>query len=431
MIIIMQSPRGRVIIFVLLLLAVLVSCVRGEKAPADDLLQELDAVEESLERSEASAQQAEEIRAGVCGTRVAGLTKDIARVQTALSGKAPVNVTDDEVDKHVAAINSTADRKVLQKQRAELAAEIASQREMYEAVENGFNGDNVAFALAANARAVAEELQAAHAARYDSYARTLEAMIALIEGHFAAANSGATSEAETSDGVQAVDGAEGAVSGLNKAAGAGAESLLQVGAGEVPAHDLEWQSIQAQQLYAQLVTVVKEFDSHQAMERAMEKEAIEAWQNAAGQREQESKESMHLLKRLEQSMREIEQRAQNIDRQLHAHDASGTASAVPVTRPRVVLAGASAERQQKRLASLQSELSLWKANCDSHAHAYTSSRDQRQEMLRKIRSAKSMILDKVVRAKSITDSTLQNATASAAVDFAPETTTAEAGATTA
>ncbi len=353
-------------------------------SPGERVLELLAQVKANTAAHEEVADRHESTRAGICENKQRGLAGDVASVRTRLAaatgevldpsaaeqnateaGRA--NATAAAIGDNLARLHREQDIKIFAHQLAEVNA-------MKQAIADGFSGDLAAFSTAATVRQGGHEMYTAHQERYDSYARTLESVLALMERHF------------TAEGGEGPGGGAAAAA----AAAAGGPAAADQGA----AAEREWQSEMAERLYAYVSTLTKGMDTNLAMERALEKESADAWNDAATEREQLAAEADAMIK-------QFEGKAAHLEELIRSLGGAGAADNSTLDKPAHPADPAVITALRAELSHREEELRLWQESCGKQADIFVAAQHHRTGVLSRLEKLETWIQESLMTANSV------------------------------
>ena len=357
--------------------------------PGERILDLLSQIRDNAVAHEEVADAHESTRAGICEEKNARLGAAIAatRERYVRAGGAALGPSAAEQQATAASrVNATAvivANAVEQRRRAQdvriLASQLAAIEAIRDSVRAGFSGDLDAFSTAAVVRQGAHEMYVAHEARYDGYAKTLETVLALMERHF-------TSTGEEDARAEADEEENGSE-----------VSSSSESAPDSAAAEREWQSEMAEHLFSYVSSLNKGMDTSLAIERALEKEAADAWLEAADERQQLSNEGDKFIEDLEAKAGKLREAIRN----LGGH---------PKGDENVSEAGAAMPDAHVLLAIRQDldrkvhELELWEASCRQQADIFTHAQDHRSSITARLSKLEGWIRKSLGLARSVTGS---------------------------
>lgn len=365
--------------------AAVASASRTAQPPGERILNLLSQVRDNTVAHEEIADAHESTRAAICEEKNSRLGEAIAadRERYVRAGGRAIGPSAAEQQATansranataVIAANAAEHRRRAQDIRI-LTSQLESVEALRDSIRSGFSGDLEAFSTAAVVRQGAHELHTAHEARYDSYARTLETMLALMERHFTA-----TGEEEAR--VQA-------------AGGEASDAVPEESGGA----EREWQSEMAQRLFSYVSTLSKGLGENLAAERAIEKEAADVWREAAEERQQLSDEADSFIKDLEDKADKLREAI----RSLGGHDIrdrNATEAEAAPADPRVL------KEIRQEIDRKVRELELWEASCKQQANIFTRSQEHRATISARISKLERWIRKSLGRARSVAGSGL-------------------------
>ena len=311
---------------VLLLLSPTLSTTPGER-----VLELLSQVKTNTESHEEIADQHESIRAGVCQSKTTVLAEKIAVLRSRL-----LAVNGHPIDPSVAELNATESGRANLTETTILDSITTAHRQqdidvyvhqmsklssLRNTIANGFQHNLDGFSTALNIRSMSHDMFVNHQTQYDSYASTMDMMLSLMERHAGKEEAhAAVRAAETQEVAEHADV-------LN-------QKTIENEEHKVEQHQQqELYDARAERMYETVVAVSKQLAEHMALERALDKEADDAWSVALLERTQLGEETDTMLKDLDQKKVVLQKEISNLGGLMKGN---ASATIVPVD-PEIIL----------------------------------------------------------------------------------------------
>ena len=311
---------------VLLLLSPTLSTTPGER-----VLELLSQVKTNTESHEEIADQHESIRAGVCQSKTTVLAEKIAVLRSRL-----LAVNGHPIDPSVAELNATESGRANLTETTILDSITTAHRQqdidvyvhqmsklssLRNTIANGFQHNLDGFSTALNIRSMSHDMFVNHQTQYDSYASTMDMMLSLMERHAGKEEAhAAVRAAETQEVAEHADVLD--------------QKTIENEEHKVEQHQQqELYDARAERMYETVAAVSKQLAEHMALERALDKEADDAWSVALLERTQLGEETDTMLKDLDQKKVVLQKEISNLGGLMKGN---ASATIVPVD-PEIIL----------------------------------------------------------------------------------------------
>ena len=389
----------KALLLLLLLLSLLSSC--HSTAPGERVLELLAQVKSNTENHEKLADHHETERAGICQAKTTGLAEHVSVLRSRLAaagGEASgasaaeqnateagrANLTEASMRDNLEELHRKQDIAVYKHQANELG-------ELRRLVSDGFEHSMDGFTTALRVRGMSHDLFLAHQTQYDSYSSTLDMMLSLMERHAGVEEARtAVREAEQKElkGEHAHVLSAKVAERMNDAAERHQEKELY--------------DARAERMYEVVSEMSSSLAEHFALERAMDKEAADAWSVAQLERTQLGEETDSMLEDLDNKREMLQQQVQNLGGLL---ERNATVKLVPVD-PLVI------HKLAKEMKSTIHELNLWSKSCTAQADTFVTAQRQRASVIERLNKLESWVHDSLLTARSVVGSMSTNPTES-------------------
>ena len=158
----------------------------------------------------------------------------------------------------------------------------------------------------------------------------------------------------------------------------------------------------AERMYEVVSEMSSSLAEHFALERAMDKEAADAWSVAQLERTQLGEETDSMLEDLDNKREMLQQQVQNLGGLL---ERNATVKLVPVD-PLVI------HKLAKEMKSTIHELNLWSKSCTAQADTFVTAQRQRASVIERLNKLESWVHDSLLTARSVVGSMSTNPTES-------------------
>ena len=383
--------------FSVLSLSLLLPLLSFATPPGERVLELLSQVKTNTANHEDIADTHETLRAGICQSKTTSLSQSIALLRSRLAqagGEAAtpstaeqqaLNATGADAEATAADAASTAERTmqaaITEKHRMNDVTVYVNQMSQLSAVRSaisdGFKHHLGGFTAARHIRTLSQALYAAHAKQMNGYTSTLDMMLSMMERH--------AGMEEAKNAVREQEQGEAAANVL----AAELTEHLKKKEEDHQVHALY--DAHAERLYEAVAAVTKQLGASIALEKALDKEAEEAWTAAALERDALGQETDGMLGKLDDKTRLLKEEIRALG------GVSKPNASSLIVAPDVELMG----RLTAQLNGATHELKLWDDSCSKQGNAFVAAQEQRSSVVDRVNKLETWIQESLMTARSV------------------------------